>query len=53
MEERLNEDDASKPAVEEVEVLVWDAGDQREDAFTLAEEDGERCEGVGESADAI
>lgn len=49
----LCEDDATEPAVEEVEVLVWDAGDEAQHAFSHAEEDGEGSEGIRERSDAI
>ena len=29
MQERLNEDDSTSPAMQKVEVLIWDAGDER------------------------
>lgn len=41
MEEGLDEDYASRPAMEEVEVLVGDAGEEGEDAFSAGEKDAE------------
>jgi hypothetical protein len=43
----------TEPPVEKVEVVVWHAGEDRQQRFSHAEEDGEWSEGIGEYADAI
>ena len=46
MQERLDEDDSTNPAMQEVEMLVWDAGDERQDALARTKSDCERCQGI-------
>jgi len=44
MQERLDEDDSTNPAMQKVEVLVWDAGDERQNALARTKSDRERCQ---------
>jgi hypothetical protein len=53
MNDRLHEYDAATPSMQEVEVLVWNAGDECENALAGAEQNGERREGVGQGTDTI
>jgi hypothetical protein len=49
----LDEDDAAAPSVQEVEVLMRDAGNDGEDALAGTEQDGQGRESVGEGADTV
>ena len=53
MQERLDENDSTGPAMQKVEVLVWDTGDKRQDAFTRAKGNGEWCQGISQSPNTI
>ena len=49
----LHEDDVAEPAVQEVEVLVWNPREQGQQGLTAGEEDGEWGEGVSEDSNAV
>ena len=49
----LDEDDAAAPSVQEVEVLVGDAGDDGENALAGAEQDSQGRESIGERTHAV
>lgn len=53
MQRRLDEDEMSRPAVQEEERRVRDPCRQRQDGFPTGEEDAERGERVGEDANAV
>ena len=53
MQKRLEKYDATSPAVEKVEVLIRDSGDQREDRLSSGKNDSERCQGVSHGSNTI
>lgn len=53
VENGLDENDVSKPTVQEIEVLIGDTGKQGEQAFAVGEKDGEWCQSVSKGADAV
>ena len=53
MQERLDENDSTGPAMQKIEVLVWDTRDERQDAFARAKSNGERCQSISQSSNTI
>jgi hypothetical protein len=53
MQERLDENDSTDPAMQKVEVLVRNTGDERQDTFTRAKSDCERCQCISKGSNTI
>lgn len=53
MQKRLDEDDSTGPPMQEVEVLVWDTSDERQDTFTRAKSNCKRRQSISQRANTI
>lgn len=53
VKERLDKDDPPRPSVQEVEMLVRNAGDQRQDAFSGTQSYSERGKSVSQSTNTV
>jgi len=51
--ERLDKDDAARPAVQEVEALIWDTCDHAEHRVAATQSNSEGSQSKGESSNAI
>jgi hypothetical protein len=53
MYERLDKDDAARPAVQEVEALIWNAGKHTENRVATTEGDSQRSQSECKGTNAI